>query len=126
MSMSMYPRTIMVAEDEPALRRVIVRRLQTLAPAARIIEAQDGTLALALLHATALDAIVTDHLMPGATGLDVLREVRRMGLTIPVVFVSAHAAIVAQALAEGATRFLDKPFTIAQLDDVLRAVIDNG
>jgi CheY-like chemotaxis protein len=117
------PYTVLVAEDEPAIRRVIVRRLRTLCPECIILEAADGTSALALLTTPELSGVVTDHLMPGATGLDLLAAVRAQSATIPVIFVSAHAGVAANALSRGATLFLDKPFTLEQLDAALRMVL---
>ncbi len=111
--------TILVAEDEPAIRRLIVRRILTLYPTCTILEASDGQSALTLLTTPALSGVITDHMMPGGTGLAVLAAVRARSPDLPVIVISAHPTIGATALAHGATLFIAKPFTLEQLDAAL-------
>lgn len=115
--------TILVAEDEEAVRRVLVRRLHMLCTPCKMIEAITGTAALHLLATTLFDGVVTDHLMPGATGLEVLQAARTAIPTIPVIILSARPEVAADALRAGANAFVPKPFTLAELDAALRLVI---
>jgi DNA-binding NtrC family response regulator len=112
--------TILVADDEPAIRRIIVRRILTLYPTCTILETADGQQALALLATPNLSGVITDYMMPGATGLDVLLAARAHVPELPVIVISAHATLGTAVMAHGASAFLSKPFTLEQLDAALR------
>ncbi len=114
--------TILVADDDVNVRRIIVRRLQSLAPRCHILEAGDGLTAVTLLKNHQIDGVITDFMMPGATGLDILATARQLG-RIPVVFISAHQSLAATALQRGAAQFVDKPFSLDQLDQALRLLV---
>jgi CheY-like chemotaxis protein len=117
-------RRVLVAEDDPSLRRLIVT---VLADAGyEVIEAGDGVELLD--HIEQLLAgpresfvIVTDVNMPGLTGLDVLAILRCASARTPVVLITAFgdAETHAEARELGAVTVLDKPFDL----DVLRAVV---
>jgi len=58
--------------------------------------------------------LLTNNLMPGITGLELIRILRARQATLPILMVSA-SAFEQQALAAGATRFLAKPFSVPNL-----------
>ncbi len=62
------------------------------------------------------DLIIMDHRMPTMTGLDAMREIRRMNPGQKIMFVSADVTIEELVLTMGASEFLSKPF---RLDDLL-------
>ena len=67
---------------------------------------------LALARSVAPDIVLLDLMLPGVSGLEVLRELRRDAATrdIPVVAMSAWTHLEPEALAAGATDFVGKPF----------------
>ncbi len=81
----------------------------------RILAALDRT-------ASMPDVIVSDIRMPGASGLEVLRELRRRGCDVPVVLLTGFAddAVQEEVRAIPHARLFDKPF---DLDDLLGAVL---
>lgn len=79
--------------------------------------ASDGPSALRALEQSAYDVVLTDVVMPGATGVDVLRAVRERDLDVPVVLVTGSPSVetAVQALELGALHYLVKPVSAAEL-----------
>jgi two-component system chemotaxis response regulator CheY len=119
-------RFFLVVDDEEFVRRVVVRYL-TQAGAAGVVEASDGSAAIAAIHASPMsfDAVVTDLNMRPMNGLALLKAIRvgENGLkrNMPVIMLTAHAeaTYVAQALALDADSFVVKPVS---KEDVLSRV----
>jgi CheY-like chemotaxis protein len=115
---------ILVAEDDPELRRMISSVLSY--DGYDVVEVADGGSMLAYLRACdpALpDVIVSDICMPGCSGLDVLAELREVGLSAPFVLMTAFADQCSEAGARslGAVTLVEKPFEI----DDLRMIVMN-
>jgi signal transduction histidine kinase len=106
-------KTILLADDEENLRTLVRTTLDQ--PGYRILETEDGTAALALARRERPDVVVLDWMMPGMTGLEVLTELRRDRATaaIPIILLTAKGQRedVAQAMANGASAYLVKPFS---------------
>jgi CheY-like chemotaxis protein len=113
------PRTILICEDEAALRELI---RVSLGASFGFIEASDGVEALELAKSEQPDVIVLDLMIPGISGLDVLARLRQEenGHRLPVVVISAWGDARDEAFAAGADRFVLKPF----IPDDLRAVVE--
>jgi CheY-like chemotaxis protein len=103
--------TILVVDDLPANRDLMARRLER--SGFRVVSAASGPEALELLRRTPVDLVLLDIMMPGMTGLDVLKTVRmtRTTATLPVVMVTAKtdSEDVVEALALGANDYVTKP-----------------
>ena len=108
--------TILVVEDNPAMRSRIMRLLAELGD---VVAAADGVAALDVLRTRRIDLVVTDVMMPRLDGLGLLREIRSDELLrgTPVVLLSARAGPEAAvgALEAGADDYVVKPFTAAEL-----------
>jgi CheY-like chemotaxis protein len=112
------PPTILICEDEVALRELIRAALGV---GYRYAEAGDGREALELVDAVHPDLVILDVMMPGPSGLDVLAALREgNGRDIPVVVLTAWSHEREAALAAGAARFLSKPFD----PDELKTIVD--
>jgi DNA-binding response OmpR family regulator len=113
---------ILIAEDEPrmleAMRRVLTAEHYV------VDTAHDGAEALALLEQHAYDVVVLDRIMPGTNGVDILRSMRRRGLSTPVLMVTALSALEhrVEGLDAGADDYLPKPFAFSELLARLRAL----
>lgn len=112
-------RTILICEDEAALRELI---RVSLGAGYGFIEASDGVEALELAKTAKPDVVVLDLMIPGLSGLDVLAQLRgdEDGNRVPVVVISAWSDARDEAFAAGADRFVLKPF----VPDDLRAVVE--
>ena len=103
--------TILVVDDLPANRDLMTRRLER--SGFRVVSAASGPEALELLRRAPVDLVLLDIMMPGMTGLDVLKTVRMMPTTatLPVVMVTAKtdSQDVVEALSLGANDYVTKP-----------------
>jgi CheY-like chemotaxis protein len=120
------PRYVLVVDDEPDMRDSVTRILHR--GGYESVAAGSGEEALIFFQQRRPLLILTDLRMPGMDGLALLRAVREHGSPIPVVVVTAYAsdATAREALAAGASAFLPKPFTGAQLLGAVRAALDHG
>jgi DNA-binding response OmpR family regulator len=118
------PRALVVDDEQPLRELIVV----TLGDAFECEEAADGDSALEMMRESPPDLVLLDMMMPGRSGLDVLKEMRRepMLKRVPVCVVSAWQAPgdVAAALGAGADRFLAKPFRVDELASVARALVE--
>jgi DNA-binding NtrC family response regulator len=77
------------------------------------------------LRAAPFDLIVLDKEMPGLTGFDLLPTLRREFPQVPVVLITAFGGrqVAANAIRLGATSYLEKPFRLGQLRDVIDGLV---
>ena len=96
--------TVLVVEDEPAVREVVADLLQDEGYAVR--QAADGLEAIAELEVDDVDLVLSDVQMPRLDGRSLARRLRRQGHAVPVVLMSAVDVEVDLP----GVRFLPKPF----------------
>jgi CheY-like chemotaxis protein len=110
---------VLVVDDEPEVREMVRRLLADGGWTVRV--ADDRASALALVHQEPdLDLVLTDHRMPGGSGLDLASDLRALRPELPVVlmsgFVAEHQLLDAAAVVD----VIAKPFTGDELVRVLR------
>jgi PAS domain S-box-containing protein len=120
--------TILVVEDEDALREVTRRILQR--HGYHVLTAADGSEALELAssHAASIDLVISDAVMPRMPGREVVRRLRQMRPSLRVIFMSGYAAPVLSGtvLLDADVRLIEKPFTAAGLAATVREVLDQS
>jgi CheY-like chemotaxis protein len=113
----MSKRKILVVDDDPPVRGLLVSALST--TESEVVAAEDSTDALRLAgQHDFFDLVVTDIVMPGMNGIELARQLQQSGKAACFLFVSGYARIesVECALEEFArAEFLYKPFAIAEL-----------
>jgi DNA-binding NtrC family response regulator len=114
--------TILIIDDDAAMRAILTdfltrRRIPVIADS-------NGADALARLEREHIDAVVVDKEMAGMNGLEVLRAVRRDRPGLPVILITAFGGprVAQDALRNGASGYLEKPFRMHQLVAMLRRV----
>lgn len=114
-------RTILIVDDEPAILTLITHRLEH--EGLRVLTAADGPSALERICVDAPDLVVLDLMLPGMSGLEVLRQMRRFS-TIPVILLSARNDEVDRVvgLEMGADDYVTKPFSVRELTARVKAV----
>jgi CheY-like chemotaxis protein len=114
---------ILVVDDDELVRRALERALKS--TGYRIFTAPSALKALELLEQHKVVAIISDHLMPEMTGLEMMREVkRRFPECVKIIITGFMPEQVAEALAAGEIdRFMTKPWENAELRATLQAAL---
>jgi DNA-binding response OmpR family regulator len=113
---------ILLVEDEPGAAQMLARGLREQAYAVDV--AYDGEAALEQAHVNSYDLIVLDIMLPRKDGLQVCRELRAKGSTVPVLMLTARDSVEDRILGldTGADDYLVKPFDFHELLARLRAL----
>jgi DNA-binding NtrC family response regulator len=106
---------LLLVEDKNELRAMLRKALER--SGYTVEEAPDGSAAIQKVRARRYLLVVTDLKMPGASGLDVLRETKHADATIPVILLTAFGSVeeAVTAMKEGAFDFLQKPVDLDHL-----------
>ena len=106
---------ILVVEDEPRMANVLAKGLREHSYAVDV--AEDGDAALYQTSINDYDVVVLDVLLPQRNGFDVCSELRRRGITTPILMLTARAAVEDRLTGfnAGADDYLTKPFSFREL-----------
>jgi len=106
---------LLLVEDKNELRTMLRKALER--SGYTVDEAPDGTAAIQKVRARRYLLVITDLKMPGASGLDVLRETKHADAAIPVILLTAFGSVeeAVTAMKEGAYDFLQKPVDLDHL-----------
>src|SRR5215472_2979318 len=112
--------TVLILDDDPALRESVGRLLQSLGLDARLFASIAD-----FLRADPPDGpacLVLDVRLPGKSGLDLQRELAVANRALPIIFITGHGDIrmTVQAMKGGAIEFLTKPFRDQDLLDAIQ------
>jgi two-component system NtrC family response regulator len=115
-------RTILIAEDEEKMRRILEVNLQD---QYRVLLAKDGEEALRLFKENEVNLLLTDMRMPEKDGLSLLHEVKRLQPEIPVVLITAYGTVetAVSAMKEGAADYLLKPIKMEEVGRVIQRAL---
>lgn len=110
---------VLIVEDEPRLRELWLRELPAMG--AQGLAAPDGGAALELLEREPIDVVLLDLAMPRMDGMSFLECLRERGSDVPVVIVTAHAALESaqEAIRLGVAGYLRKPCLLRDLEDAI-------
>jgi len=116
--------TLLVADDDPAVRQSLERTLAR--EGYTVVLAPDGQAAIDRLRLGGIDLVLSDLKMPGLNGLELLREVKAVSPELDVVMLTAFGTVeeAVKAMKDGAADFLTKPFQRAQLIRVIRKALE--
>ncbi|WP_051929284.1 PAS domain-containing sensor histidine kinase [Thermopetrobacter sp. TC1] len=122
---------ILLVEDEPPVRKLAVQALRQ--RGYTVVEAPCGEVAVDLAEemlkrGEVPDLVVSDVVMPGMDGPTMMKELRKLGVDAPFVFMSGHAEdAFAQSLEKGAEfTFLAKPFNLRQIAEKVKEAMQKG
>ena len=114
---------LLLAEDEEAMSEAVADILEY--HKYQVDKVFDGNEALDYIHAAEYDGIILDIMMPGRSGLQVLRQIRSEGCRTPVLLLTAKSEIEdrIEGLDLGADDYLAKPFHMGELLARIRAML---
>jgi two-component system response regulator AtoC len=116
---------ILVCDDEELIRWSVSEHLRAEGYAVSVVK--NGLECLEEVQKNSPDAILLDLKMPVMDGMTCLRKLREMGVTVPVVVLTAHGAVdtAIEATRLGASAYLSKPFDLREVSLKLRNSIDS-
>ena len=118
--------TVLVAEDQPEVRQLTTRVLETRGYTVLAAGSGEEALALAARYSDRIHVLVSDVVMPGMNGRELARRLSALRDGLKVLFVSGYTgeAVHQRGLLEPGVAFLQKPFTADALARKLREVLD--
>lgn len=116
---------ILVVEDEKAIAGFLREGLEEEGYAVDVAYNGKEGLALALAHWTAYDILLLDWMLPGVSGIEICRQVRKETTTLPVIFLTAKDTVddAVFGLEVGANDYLRKPFAFEELLARIRVLL---
>lgn len=114
---------VLVVDDEMSIRRALHTSLQSLG--FKTIEAARGEEALSLVRTNHFDVILLDINMPGMSGVDACRSIRRLYPRVPILMLTVRDSEddKVEALDAGADDYITKPFQLRELTARIRAAM---
>ncbi len=118
---------VLVVEDEAMILEVAVEILEGLGYHVLSADSPDTALAIAAKAGTVIDVMMTDVVMPGMNGRDLVDRIRKSRPHLRVLFMSGYTAQVMEhrGMVEGREDFIQKPFSISDLAIKIRATLDS-
>ena len=119
---------ILVVDDHPLVRRGVVQVLSEGFPGGKVEEASDPREALDALRAEACSLVVLDISLPGRSGLDLLKEIKAVYPSVPILILSAHpeSQFSTRTLRAGASGYLTKESPPAMLLQAAHKILQGG
>lgn len=117
--------SILIVEDEAKMRRLLELNLGE--QGYETHSAEDAETGLKFLNREKIDLVVTDFRLPGMSGLEFLQSVKRLNSSLPVIMMTAYGSVetAVEAMKEGASDYVLKPFSFAELMLVIQKELDS-
>lgn len=118
--------TLLVADDEPNIRRVFEGVFAK--DGYTVLVAENGKRALAIASAQEIDVLITDLIMPDMTGVELLQKVKQLHPKCSILVVTAYGSIksAVEAMRFGAYDYLQKPFDIDEVRRVVKKALERS
>jgi two-component system cell cycle sensor histidine kinase/response regulator CckA len=118
--------TVLVVDDEAAVREVIVRTLSASGYTATAVENGGAALSLFRDHAKEIDLVVLDMIMPDLGGLETLKRLKEANPSVAVLVITGYSAdgLANDLAANGADGFLEKPLDLKLFAEKVKALIE--
>jgi two-component system, NtrC family, response regulator AtoC len=119
------PRTVLIADDEPNIRRVLEAMFTK--DGFTVLTAENGKRAIDLASANSIDILITDLIMPDMTGVEVLRAVKQLQPDSAAIMVTAYGTIktAVDAMRLGAYNYITKPFDVDEMRVLVKKALEH-
>jgi len=114
---------IIVADDTEVVRLTVSYLIHRFYPGAHLTVVSNGHEALQSHNHYPAALILTDHWMPVMSGIELLQTIRGRRDLTPLIVMSGDASIAPQVTTRHAARFIHKPFSVRQLQEVALALL---
>ena len=113
---------VLIVDDTRNIRIMLTSCLEI--DGYQVMSAEDGKAVISLLQKEKFDLIFLDIKMPGISGTEILKQVRSIGLDVPIIIMTAFATIknAVECTKLGAVAYLQKPFTPDKIRTVLKGI----
>ncbi len=117
---------ILIVDDEEGLREGLSKLLEDEGYAVEC--AEDGEKALEIVRNTHIDLMLTDMRMPGMSGIELLKQVRKIREEIGVIILTGYGEIESyiEAMNFGAMEYVSKPFKVNELKFIVSKILDQS
>jgi DNA-binding response OmpR family regulator len=123
--MTTVTKRVLIVDDDARIVQLLTEHFKQ---TYTVETAMNGGEALSIVRRARPDVVVLDVMLPGMSGIHVLKELKRADPTIPVIVVTGtdSLAIANEAVRSGATTYLRKPFDLRELDQRVADIIAGG
>lgn len=117
-------RTILIADDEPNIRRVLQALFSK--NGFQVLTAENGKRAIELAATHSVEVLISDLIMPDMTGVDVLRAIKAQHPHCAAILITAYGTIrtAVEAMRLGAYNYITKPFDLNELQAIVKQAIE--
>jgi Nif-specific regulatory protein len=119
------PRTVLIADDEPNIRRVLEAMFTK--DGFTVLTAENGKRAIDLASSNSIDILISDLIMPDMTGVEVLRAVKQLQPDSAAIMVTAYGTIktAVDAMRLGAYNYITKPFDVDEMRVLVKKALEH-
>lgn len=113
---------VLIVDDDASVRGIVSRLTKLALPKAHVSEVSTGRRALAEIASVGADLVITDFLMPGMNGNELVRQMREQHLDTPIIMVSGSPDARPLGEAAGISRFVAKTDVYAGLPAAIKSL----
>jgi two-component system sensor histidine kinase/response regulator len=124
----MQSKRVLIVDDDRAVVLTLSASLERLGDAYSVDTCDNGLDALHKIERQPYDLLITDYSMPGMNGLDLAKAAQEISPAMPVIMMTAYGTseLREEASELGRVTFVDKPFTVKQIRDIVTGIVGDG
>lgn len=119
-------KNLLVVDDEEDITLSIINYIKKHIPELKTLAAFDGNKALQIIKSTKVDILITDIRMPGASGIDLILELKKINPEAKAIVITAFGSELIRKKSEhaGALHYVEKPFRLSHLCTLIKKIIE--
>jgi DNA-binding NtrC family response regulator len=119
-------KTLLIADDEPNIRRVLQAIFSK--DGYEVLVAENGVKALELADKQPVDVLITDLIMPDMNGVELLQKIKQRYPSVVAIMITAYATIntCVDAMRYGASDYITKPFDMSEIKTIVKQAVNRA